>query len=468
MAATLTTEKLIQSANTRVFRRAFVKRRLTSDGLFESEFQDITNDVKRWGSIRQTADVARFNEFRFSALKMVVANDTGKFNPEDEQNSLWFGFASQQRSLFRIEAGFVHQTLGADGIWVNTEFPLKSVYDIARYDEADKYDTGNVIFEGVLTGDLNRSDKNEIPLNIMPKLQVFKDYAARNIDGYTSTGLTASEFMEKVRDHTDGSGAFIFRPFFGDTITEWLITTTTTNYTQLDTSTADFVRDNSVWEVMKRLAQAEVFVPYINNQGQFVFASRDATATVDFQFFGTGFVPDREFGHTIKGISSFGKAISKYFSRVQVQFDEGNTFTSIEVIESTLSVSNANVTWLNGEKTLKVVNTWIPNTTTAQSIAQSVFNEVSAIRNELAFTTTFVPQLNIFSRFKVFYDSADVNRESLWDLNNWSNDAGTTDNALEWDKSAGESIFINGVEYKALSFTINLDRFETKFVAREV
>lgn len=466
---TITVENLIQSHESKAFRKCFIKRRESSTGIFEDNWLDVTPHVKRWGQVKQSMDANRFNEFKFGSVKMTFANDTGLFSPEDEQNSLWFGYPSQQRTLVKIEAGFWHQTLASSGIWVNTQVPGKRAeYDSAKFDQSFWDAAGSIVFEGIISGDVTRTDKNDVSFKVMPKLQLFKEYSARNLNGYTSTGMSASEFMEMVRDHSDSNGNKVFLPFFGNTTSNFVIQTTTVNYDNLDSATAKDIRDKNVWQVIQRLAQAEVYIPYINNQGQFVFSSRDATSTVSFKFYGTGFNPDAVYGHTIKKISAFGKKLSKFYSRVEVKWQEGDTSSSYEVKESTLSVSNSSVAWLNGERTIKINNIWIPDVATAQTVALTVFNEVSALKNEISFNASFVPHLNIFDRFQMYYDSQPFSLDSAWDVRNWSNDAETTQNALVWDNAPGEAIRINGAEYKALSFIIDLDKLETRFIAREV
>jgi len=209
--------------NKRVFRKCFIKRRLASTGLFENDFVEITEDVKKWGKISLQTDSSRINRFHFGNVKINVANDEGKYNPSDDQASIWFGFANRQRTLVKIEAGFFDQTLGTSGIWSTREVPGEFGWDLDTWDEFLVWDDENLtstVFVGVIGGDIPANDKNTVNLNVKPLTQVFRDFPARNLTGFTSTGMTSSDFMFLLRDQTDGSGEFIFRPFFGDTITK--------------------------------------------------------------------------------------------------------------------------------------------------------------------------------------------------------------------------------------------------------
>src|SRR3990167_530968 len=110
-------ENQIKKGKQLVFRKAFVKRRLISDGSFESDYQEITDDIKRWGSISIDTDSTRPGRFRFSSAKLLVSNDEGRYNPSSNDNSLWNGYLDRQRSLVQIQVGFIHETQTSQLIW---------------------------------------------------------------------------------------------------------------------------------------------------------------------------------------------------------------------------------------------------------------------------------------------------------------------------------------------------------------
>lgn len=454
-----------------IFRRAFIKRRDAVTGLFESDWLDISNDVKSYGSIKSDIDASRLFKFNFSNLKLVMANDDGFYNPNDNDASLWNGYLNQQRTLVKIEAGFIERVLRPDGIWSNIEHNSPSLWDSAFYDnDANLWDGNNssILFIGIISGDINLSDKNEVVFNIKPLTSIFQDYPAKNLTGWTSTGLTASQFVTMLRDQTDGAGSFVFRPFFGDTTANWEITSTSNVFSNLNTSTAVGVIDKTVWDVVEKLSEAEDFVPYISRDGRFRFVSRSAnTTTVAFEFHGAGSF-DTEYGQTIKNISSYGRKISKYYSRVQVKFVDEDTSTSYYSKESSFSVSGNSNPWVLGHKTLQIENFYIPNTSVASAIATTIFNEYSTLRNEITFNTTFIPYLDLLDRVSITYDPSEVSRQSIWDQNNWASDDTSTSLDLIWDASRGDSIKISGQEFKFLSIEINLDNLQNTFVAREV
>jgi len=467
----LTMKSAIKSPSIGIFRRAYIRRRTLGTGLFEEDWLEISTDIKSYGKITIQVDNGRRGKLTFSNAKIVVDNKLGKYNPHTSQNSLWYGFLNQQRTLLKIEAGFVNQTKNDNGIWTRNEFNDQTTWDESVWD-ADSavwdFEETSSIFIGIISGDLLQSDKNDVSLNVKPLISVFQDFPARNLTGYTSTGMTASKFVEMVRDQTDGAGNFIFRPFFDNTTSNWDISATSNVFENLNTSTAKDVIDRNVWEVIEKIAEAENFVPYVNKDGVFKFISRSSVdSSIAYEFHGAGSF-NTEYGQTVKEVQSFGFPISKFYSRVSVKFREGDTQTSYEVVEASLTVDGNSNAWALGVRTLDIENIYIQDTTAAEFMAQEIFDDVSSLKNEIKFTTTFIPHLDLFDRFKVYYDPAPVSVQNLWDQNNWADDGVDSEEYLIFDKTDGDSILLRGEEFKFLSFEIDLDNLENTFLAREV
>lgn len=466
-----TLNSLIKSPTAQVFRRAYIKRRDEVTGQFETDWVEISQYIKKYGRITQKVDDVKLNKFTFGNIKVVCDNEDGLFNPHDNETSLWNGYLNQQRTLFKIEAGYIDRQHRDDGVWINNEFPSESVWDESFWDaDSSLWDaaTSQVTFVGVISGDIPLSDSNEVTFNMRPLNSVLQDYPARNLTGWTSTGFTASNFVRMVMNQTDGSSNYLFLPFFGNTSTYWDISTTSIVYSNLNTITAAGVYDKTVWEVIEKLSEAENFVPYVNREGTFRFVSRAPnTTSVSFEFHGAGSF-NGTYGQTIKKVSSYGSKISKFYSRVEVKFNDSDTTTSYVWQEGSFTVSPGSPAWVLGMRTLKVENFFIPNTATAQTIASSLFTEYSTLRNELDFTTSFIPHLDLLDRVSVYYDPSEVQINSLWDQNNWAADNTSTAQDLIFDSSKGDAIRLSGQEFKFLSIEIDLDNFENKFIAREV
>lgn len=427
-----------------VFRKAYIKRRSLTTGLFESAWVEVTNDVKRWGSINTSIDVERYGKLSFSGLQMVMANIDGSYNPNDNTDSLWSGYADQQRTLVKIECGFYDQWIGVDGVYRNEIFP-----------------DDPTVFVGIISGDPYVSDDNEVTFDVQPLTQVFRDFPCNQLSGFTSTGLTASEFMGILRDQTSG-GSYIFRPFFGDTSTYWEITATTQIYANLNTSSAADLHQLTVWDAIERLAQSENYVSYITPTGKFRWVPRTVGSSATFQFFGLGITPNFEYGHTIKRIFRYGKKLTNFYSRVAVKFVNADTNTSFVNTSTTFAVNGTNTAWNLGYRTFSVENYWIANSAMAATIAGQIFNDVSSLNAEINFSTSLIPHLNILDRVSLSYDATDfANRNAYWDINDW-------DDELIWDGGRGDAIVLNAQAFKVLSININLDNLETRFVCKQL
>lgn len=458
----------IKKPKSNIFRRAYLKRRTQTDALFENDWQEITQDVIKWGKIRQKIDVERLNKFKLSNMTLTLQNREGKYSSDDIDSSIWNGYLGQQRTLFKIEAGFYETTERTPGFWQKNEYPEGSLWDSAYWDEDESVwdaESDPTVFVGILYGDIPVSDKQKISLNLAPLTQVFRDYSAYNLRGY-DTSMTASKFMDIVWNHTDGSGGFIFRPFFQDTTTYWDVQTTTTIYSDLNTYTSEDVRKSSVWNVMEKLAESENYVAYVTQNGTFRFVDRnEATSATSFHF-GAGFRSGK-YGNTIKTLDAYGKKYSKYYSRVQTKFVDENTSTSYFIKEASLTVNTASNPWNFGERTFEIQNFWIPDTATASTISDNFFQEFSAIKYEIKFTTSFFPKVDILDLCQVSYDSSKENYDSLWDVKDWAYDNTNLSGDLYWDENQGDSIRLDGDEFRYLSIEIDLDKLENKFIGRE-
>lgn len=447
MAQTIKTQ--IKKSKADAFRKLFIKRRAADTGLFESDWQEITEDVVRWGASRREVDPTKPGRFRLPNLSIKLSNDAGRYNIETNDVSLWNGFANQQRSLVKIEAGYTHETLGSDGIYTQTDFP--SVPSA---------------FIGLIGGDINQNSKNQINFRIKPLLSVFEDFPARLLTGWTSTGMSASEFMFMLRDQTDGAGGFVFRPFFDSTITSWEVTSTTTNYPGLNTNTGAEIIDATCWELMQDLALAENFAVYVTREGKLRFETRSpATSTATWTFSGLNDF-DTEFGHTILDINKFGRRLENYYSRVQYKFGTGDTETAYAVTESTLTVSGTNNVWNFGHRTLSLENVWVSTTAPAQTVTDALHAEFSSPKFEIDFTTSLVPHLEVMDKVLINYDSTEQNPESLWDFNAWADDPAGDD--LYWDDAGGDAIVLDNAEYRVLRIELNLDTMKSRFYCREI
>ena len=87
---------LIKLNKHRPDRRLYIKRRLTTDGSYESDWLRIDNYLNKqrvidWGSVSQTVDEqpGLIAAFTVSGLSLSLDNYDGLFNIETKESSLW-------------------------------------------------------------------------------------------------------------------------------------------------------------------------------------------------------------------------------------------------------------------------------------------------------------------------------------------------------------------------------------------
>jgi len=432
--------KLINSPSSNVFRRAYIKRRKKSDGLYESEWQSITPYVVKWGTLKYGVDDIKLNKFLHTGITLKVTNELGKFNDENNINSLWYNYLTRYNTLVKIEAGYKTEvkSYGWGFPWgeawgQQTEYPTDATQGIFIMNQENEIGSDNLI-----------------NLKCSSLKSIFDTVKPTEISGLGTT-LTASEIIEKIRDHSDGSSIPIFRQFI--TSTSWNIQSTT-NYYLFSTNTT-LKNLNTVWDLMEKLAEAERFILLINRKGEFVFKDRELnTDTSQFDFYGQGFPRQN-----IIKLNAWKENYNKVYNSIKLKFLEADTSTSYVTAGTTTVVTPSNIQWKYGVRVYEFENVFINNTATAQSIADSLFSEHSEVKNEVVMKTKFHPTLEPLDKVKVNYHSYNLAEKALWDCFNWDEE--------NWAEE-GENFDWDDKEMKILSKTMNLDDFSQQVIAREI
>jgi len=432
--------ELINSPSSNVFRRAYIKRKSATTGLYESDWQSISPYVIKWGSIRSGVDDVRLNRFVQSGINLTVNNNDGKFNDENNRNSLWSGYLTRVGTLVKIEAGYEtnENSIGWGFPWgqawgATTEYPT---------------DSSQGIF--IMNQEMPISTDNKIKLPCSSLKSVFDGVKANEITGLGATN-TASGLVEIIKNHTDGSGNFIFRQYISDT--SWDIQATTNNYNVATSTSLD--NKGSAWDFMVKLSEAEGYVLYIDRFGHIHFSDRTENTTASqFSFFGQGFPKQ----NVIK-LDAYREALNKVYSSIRLKHLQADTNTSYVTAGTTTVISPDNVQWKYGADIYNFENTFIQDTATAQTIADNLFDEFSEVKNELDFKAKFHPSIDILDRVDMNYYSYDLAGKTLWDGFNWdeANWAVEGDN-FDWDNK----------QFKILSKNLNLDNFSETFKVREI
>jgi len=408
-----------------VFRRAFIKRRLQTTGKYETSFTDVTSFVKKWGSLTHFTDDIRLNRFTHNGINLTMNNDTGKFNHETSNQSLWTGFLTRYRTLIKIEAGYGDSTA--------SELPTDTSLGVFILDDEIEID----------------AESNEALLHCSSLRSVFHEVRAVDIPGLGTT-QTASQIVTRIRDHTDGSGNFIFREFI--TSTSWSIQATVNNY---NFATSTTLEGMSTWDMMEKLAEAENFVVYISRSGTLTFKDRNPnTTSSQFSFLGQGY--NRQ---NIVKIKSYKESLNKLYNYIRLKYLTADTSTSFVTAGTITSVDPSNPSWKYGSRVYEFENTFVTNTTTAQSIASFLFSELGVVKNELEFDALFTPQIDMLDRVNVSYQSIESAANSLWDVAIWDTDLW----ALE-----SQNFEFTDKPFKVLAVSHDLDSFISNFRLREV
>ena len=422
----------IESPLSEVFRRVQIKRRQKSNGKFEANWQDITSYIKKFGVLKSAIDDIKLNRFTHEGISLVADNDTGKFNQTSNQNSLWNGYLPQYRTLLRIQAGY----LTPEGLELPPTDTTIGIYILDKQISI-------------------KSNSNDVTLRCASLKSLFDEVQAAAIPGMDAT-LTASDIFAKIRDHTDGSGNFIFREFI--TSTSWTIATTTTNY---NPNTTTSLADLSTWDLMEKLAESEGYVVLINKTGGIEFRSRAARqADVQWTFRGQDFARP-----TIQYIGDYKEALDKYYNRFRLKYLEPDTSTSYVETGTSVAVNDTNTAWVYGQRKYEFENLLIPTTATAQAIVSNLLSTVGTVTSEVTMKTEFVPHVELLDRIAASFHSYDLAGSTRWDQFDWAPDTGDTGTA--WS-AEGENFDWDDKQFVVISRELDLDDFSMEYKGREL
>ena len=161
------------------------------------------------------------------------------------------------------------------------------------------------------------------------------------------------------------------------------------------------------------------------------------------------------------------KQVSQCFPSHEV-FPSHDSTTSYSTTDMTIGVSGVNFAWLYGHRPINIENYFIANTATASTIADNIFNNVSALKNELTFSTPFLVGVDVLDNISVSYDSNPVGSQSLWDIYDWGDDTPEIRASdLIWDLPSGDNILLLNEEFTVIAIETDLDNLGVRITARE-
>ena len=409
-----------------VVRKAYIKRRNNTTGLYESAWFEITEYVKDWGAIQQAIDAVKLNNFKHSGISIKCRNDDGKFNPETHAYSFWYGYMTRFRTLLKIEAGYEDD----DGNILPTN-PSQGVF--------------------ILTNDIPINAKsNDVTLNFKSLVSMFEEELVTNVPGMGATA-TASEYMGKIRDYTDGSGNLIFRQIISNA--SWIIQTTTTNYNPATSTSLDGM---TCWGFMNKMAEAEGYVLLINRLGQFEFRDREErTSTSAFDFYGQGFR-----NMNIISLNEYTEPINTYYNYFRLKFLVPDTSTSYVTAGTITTIAPSSTAWQYGNRIYEFENTFIPNTAAAQAIVNARQAQFGVIKEELKATVNMCPQLELLDKVTFSHRSYNLSESTVWDTFDWDEE--------NWADEVGEIFEWDNVGFKIISKKQDLDKMTMDLTMRRL
>lgn len=160
---TTTANALTKKSKLKVFRRLWIRRRLDdSSGDYETDWQNITEFVKKWGSIGWQIDEKKYNFISQRGFTLTLDNTKGTFDLEQSESSMFNGFLTRYRTLVRVEAGYIDPITGGD------------------------VPNPNVLFYGLTASEpILQNSNQEVIFNVKPLLSVIDEIPANKIADVT-------------------------------------------------------------------------------------------------------------------------------------------------------------------------------------------------------------------------------------------------------------------------------------------
>jgi len=430
----MTIEAEIRKSVLEPFRKAYIRRRLNDgSGDYETDWFDITNLIKIFGIVSWSTDDIQLNQFEQPTVTLTSRNDNKEWTEGVFQTSLFEGFLTRYKTLVRINAGYLDE----DG----NELP-----------------TNTAVFYGIITDEVTLNSENEAIIRVNALSWTLEEQSAGDIGSLASE--TATSLAEKIRDIQDGSSNFTLQRYISSTA--WNIETTTTVYTDI---TTDSLNSLNCWELIGRLAEAENFVTYIDNNGGLSFRAKDAnTASSLWTFNGPG-IRDTTYGVNIVSLDDLNPGWSQIYNRIRVKHLDENTETSYVTAETSWTVGDGSTQDKYGTRTYEFENTWLDQTG-ASILAAQMLNNLNAPKDEYLITTKMITHLNLFDRVTLnWYGEPILANPSYWGRSYWSNAA--SPNKWYWSGRRG-GILIRNKECKIIRIDIDLDNFQTQFKLKEI
>lgn len=422
-----TTRSLVKRPKMRVY-RTFLMRRRELDGEYESAWQTIPSFyVRKFSSVSHGVSDIRANFFKYSGFNIQLSNLDGFFNNIDDEDSFFSGKLNIYRTLVRVDAGYID-------------------------DNDVKTPTSGTLFVGVVGEGFKWTEDRSLDLQCDHLSSIFDEFPSDRVAGLGST-QTASDMIGRFRDHADSNSVAIFQKYISTPA--WNIDTTTVNY---DIATSTALQGKTVWAVMKDLASAENKQLYMAPNGDFHFEDRATPSTISWHFSGAN-DRDNTYGKSILGAFKLDQKIRDVYNRIVIKHGDEDTITSFLFKQEEWNWGDDSSSFQYGVRTYNYPNVWL-NTSTASTVADTIFNQFQFPSDEVKLRAKFLPELAIGDRVTVTHKNGVYSGVAVYGQAVFGTDV--------FGVFKKGSVDILRKPFKITRISHNLARFTTSVVMREI
>ena len=218
--------------------------------------------------------------------------------------------------------------------------------------------------------------------------------------------------------------------------------------------TTDDLKEDSVWDLIKKLAEAENMIVYISQDGKLYFNNKTTTAgTEQFHFSGIG-DSNKTYGHNLTDNVTVYTAYKKIYNRINIEYSTGDKIVKEEDFTYGDNSSSDNY----GVRTYDITNEYM-SFSKAKLVSADLYDEYRQPKQEVKIISKFVPQLSINDTVTLTH-----NTERSTGVK-WGQAICDTD---LWGIKTKTGINIKNKYYNIISIQHNLDKCSTTLELREI
>jgi hypothetical protein len=410
----------------RPYRKVEIKRRLDDgSGDYESSWYDVTDYIKSFGTVSWKLDTETVGVFTQSTLTLIGVNFTRQWDSPDNCTSLFNGFLTRYKTLFRITIGLKDST--------GTVYPTNASF-----------------WYGIMTDDIQLTE-TDATIVVNSLTQMFRE---QGVSSLSLAGTdTASTIITKVLNIQDDSGNNVFDRF----ITGSSAGTTSLQYA--DATGGTNLEQQTAWDIINRMCLTEDYCAYIGNNGSFYFKGKSTGTDIAWKFNGIG-VNDEIYGVNIASIRQSNNIWSKVYNKVVVEYQDGAYGSQGD----NWSQGDRSSSDKYGERILNISEHWL-GSAGAGSVAGSLYNTYSTPKKEVVLTTTtFNPELKLLDLVEVNYKAQNsTSPAGIWGVSCWG--SSYSDGIGLWTGKLG-GIYLNAEQMSIIGIDLDMDSLVSTFTLR--